>query len=139
MSQFELPKTYDEFVDARKNGFLRVKDYKENGGKIVGCLCSYTPQELIYAAGAASIGLCGMSNETVPDAERVLPKNLCPLIKSTYGFAFTDKCPYTYFSDLIVGETTCDGKKKMYEYMSEFKDVFLMEKIIYKKFFICIS
>ena len=32
-----------------------------------------------------------------------------------------------YFSDVVVGETTCDGKKKMYEYMSEFKDVFLME------------
>ena len=27
----------------------------------------------------------------------------------------------------MVGETTCDGKKKMYEYMGEFKDVFIME------------
>ena len=53
-----------------------------------------------------------------------LPKNLCPLIKSSYGFAITEKCPYFYFSDVVVGETTCDGKKKMYEYMSEFKDVF---------------
>ena len=60
MSQFELPKTYDEFVDARKNGFLRVKDYKENGGKIVGCLCSYTPQELIYAAGAVAAFVVGL-------------------------------------------------------------------------------
>lgn len=56
-----------------------------------------------------------------------MPKNLCPLIKSSYGFAITDKCPFFYFSDLVVGETTCDGKKKMYEYMSEFKDVYLME------------
>lgn len=39
----------------------------------------------------------------------------------------TDKCPFFYFSDVVVGETTCDGKKKMYEYMSEFKDVFIME------------
>ena len=37
------------------------------------------------------------------------------------------KCPYTYFSDIIIGETTCDGKKKMYELMSEFKDTFVME------------
>ena len=28
---------------------------------------------------------------------------------------------------MVVGETTCDGKKKMYEYMSQFKDVFIME------------
>ena len=60
-------------------------------------------------AGLLSVSLCGMSNETIPAAETVLPKNLCPLIKSSYGFAITDKCPYTYWSDLIVGETTCDG------------------------------
>ena len=67
------------------------------------------------------------SDETIAEAEKDLPKNLCPLIKSSYGFAKTDKCPFFYFSDVVVGETTCDGKKKMYEYMREFKDVFIME------------
>lgn len=38
----------------------------------------------------------------------------------------SDKCPYTYFSDLIVGETTCDGKKKMYELLSELKPVYVL-------------
>ncbi|EEX7070999.1 2-hydroxyacyl-CoA dehydratase subunit D, partial [Escherichia coli O157] len=47
--------------------------------------------------------------------------------KSSYGFGKTDKCPYFYFSDLVVGETTCDGKKKMYEYMAEFKPVHVMQ------------
>ena len=28
---------------------------------------------------------------------------------------------------MIVGETTCDGKKKMYEYLGEFKPVYTME------------
>jgi benzoyl-CoA reductase/2-hydroxyglutaryl-CoA dehydratase subunit BcrC/BadD/HgdB len=32
-----------------------------------------------------------------------------------------------YFSDLVVGETTCDGKKKMYELLGEIKDVFVMQ------------
>lgn len=79
------------------------------------------------AMGAASVGLCSMSDETIPVAEQTLPKNLCPLIKASYGFAVTDKCPFFYFSDVVVGETTCDGKKKMYEFMSEFKDVFILE------------
>ena len=95
----DLPKTFDEFVDARKQGFIRAKEFKDNGGKLAGCLCSYTPQELLDAAGVATVGLCGTSSETIPDAEKVLPKNLCPLIKSTYGFAYSEKCPYTYFSD----------------------------------------
>lgn len=123
---YELPSTFDEFVDARKAGFLKVKEYKENGGKFAGYLCSYTPSELLDAAGVATVGLCGTSNETVPDAEVDLPKNLCPLIKSTYGFAKSQKCPYTYFADLIVGETTCDGKKKMYELLEEYKPVHVL-------------
>ena len=122
----ELPKTFDEFVDARKQGFIRAKEFKDNGGKLAGCLCSYTPQELLDAAGVATVGLCGTSSETIPDAEKVLPKNLCPLIKSTYGFAYSEKCPYTYFSDIIIGETTCDGKKKMYELLNEIKETYVL-------------
>lgn len=84
-------------------------------------MCSYTPLEIIDAAGAASVALCGTSDEVIPEAEKVLPANLCPLIKSTYGFAYSQKCPFTYFSDMIIGETTCDGKKKMYELLNELK------------------
>lgn len=76
---------------------------------------------------AAVVSLCATSDETIPAAEQDLPKNLCPLIKSSYGFGKTDKCPFFFFSDLVVGETTCDGKKKMYEYMGEFKPVHVME------------
>lgn len=126
MSTLELPKTFDEFVDARKAGFLKVKDYVENGGHIVGMFCSYTPLEIFDAAGLAVVGLCGTSNEPIADAEKVLPKNLCPLIKSSYGFAYTDKCPYTYFCDFIVGETTCDGKKKMFELLNDIKETYVL-------------
>ena len=79
------------------------------------------------AAGAVVVSLCSTSDETIEEAEKDLPRNLCPLIKSSYGFGKTDKCPYFYFSDLVVGETTCDGKKKMYEYMAEFKAVHVMQ------------
>ena len=129
MRTFELPETFDEFVDARKQGFLHVKEYVENGGHLIGFLCSYTPLEIIEAAGAAAVGLCGTSNEPIADAEKVLPKNLCPLIKGTYGFAYTDKCPYTYFSDFIVGETTCDGKRKMFELLNDIKETYVLHVI----------
>ena len=127
MSEFKLPSKFDEYVEVRKEGFIAVKEYREKGGRVAGCLCSYTPVELLDAADIAAIGLCGTSNETIPDAEKVLPKNLCPLIKSTYGFAYTEKCPYTYFSDIIIGETTCDGKKKMYELLNELKETYILQ------------
>lgn len=123
----DLPEVFEEFAEQRKNAFLNVKELKDKGVPIVGAYCTYFPQEIAMAMGAATVGLCSTSDETIPVAERDLPKNLCPLIKSSYGFAITDKCPFFYFSDVVVGETTCDGKKKMYEYMAEFKDVFLMQ------------
>ena len=123
---FELPGQFAQFGEARRNGFLRVKKIKEEGGRVAGTFCTFTPQEILDAAGISPVSLCGMSEETIPAAEAHLPKNLCPLIKSSYGFAVSDKCPYTYFSDIIVGETTCDGKKKMYELLGRMKDVYLL-------------
>lgn len=123
----ELPEVFEEFAEQRRNSFVAVKNIKDQGIPVVGAYCTYFPSEVANAAGAASVSLCSTSGETIAEAEKDLPANLCPLIKSSYGFAKTDKCPYFYFSDVVVGETTCDGKKKMYEYMKEFKDVFVME------------
>lgn len=123
----ELPNVFESFAEARQKGFLAMKQIKDNGTGVVGLFCTYTPLEIFMAADLVSVGLCSTSDETIPDAEKVLPSNLCPLIKSSYGFAITDKCPYMYFSDLVVGETTCDGKKKMYELLGEEKNVHIME------------
>ena len=52
-----LPSTFEEFNEQRKAAFIRVKDYKQAGNRLVGFLCSYTPLEIIDAAGAASVAL----------------------------------------------------------------------------------
>jgi benzoyl-CoA reductase/2-hydroxyglutaryl-CoA dehydratase subunit BcrC/BadD/HgdB len=122
-----LPEIFDSFSQARKNGFLAVKQLKDQGIGVVGTFCTYTPLEVFLAAGLTPVGLCSTSDETINEAEKILPRNLCPLIKASYGFAATDKCPYMYFSDLVVGETTCDGKKKMYELLGQIKDVHVMQ------------
>lgn len=122
-----LPGVFEEFSEQRRQSFLTVMELKKKGKPVVGSYCTYFPKELVMAIDAVAVSLCSTSDETVDLAEQDLPKDLCPLIKSSYGFAKADKCPYFYFSDLVVGETTCDGKKKMYEIMSQFKDVFVME------------
>lgn len=123
----ELPEIFEEFAEQRQKSFLAMKEVKEKNVPVVGAFCTYFPKEIVSAMGGVSVGLCSTSDETIPAAEVDLPKNLCPMVKASYGFAITDKCPFFYFSDLIVGETTCDGKKKMYEYLSEFKNVLIME------------
>jgi benzoyl-CoA reductase/2-hydroxyglutaryl-CoA dehydratase subunit BcrC/BadD/HgdB len=100
---------------------------KAAGRTIVGIMCEFTPRELIMAAGAVPVCLCGGSAKTIAAAEEHLPSNLCPLIKSTYGYLVTHKNPFLEMAELVVGETTCDGKKKMFELMGERKPVYLLE------------
>lgn len=123
----KLPENFETYTEARKNGFLKMKELKDQGTKIVGVFCSFVPSELVEAAGGTCVSLCATSEEPITAAEANLPRNLCPLIKASYGFALTDTCPYFYFSDFIVGETTCDGKKKMFELMNDIKETYVMQ------------
>ena len=100
---------------------------KEAGRPIIGIMCEYTPRELILAAGAVPVCLCGGAEEKIAPAEQDLPAGLCPLIKSTYGYFRTETNPFLEMADVIVAETTCDGKKKMYELMSYRKDMYILE------------
>lgn len=116
----------EEFSEARRNGFVEVKELKDQGKKVIGVYCGFAPWEILASNDVVVAWLCGMSEEPIPAAEKDLPRNSCPLLKSSYGFAITESCPYYYFSDMLIGETTCDGKKKMYEYLGQMKPMYIM-------------
>ena len=100
---------------------------KAQGRPIVGILCEFTPRELILAAGGVPVCLCGGDVDMIGPAENELPANLCPLIKSTYGYHVEKANPFLEMADLLVAETTCDGKKKMYELMSQSREMAILE------------
>jgi benzoyl-CoA reductase/2-hydroxyglutaryl-CoA dehydratase subunit BcrC/BadD/HgdB len=109
---------------------IRVKELKEhafNGGKVVATYCVFVPEELVWAADGIPVGLCAGTQFSIPMAEAVLPQNTCALIKSSFGFKLGRVCPYIQASHLIVGETTCDGKKKMFEILNQYQPVYVME------------
>jgi benzoyl-CoA reductase/2-hydroxyglutaryl-CoA dehydratase subunit BcrC/BadD/HgdB len=110
-----------------QNCYEYASDAKAKGRRIVGIMCEYTPRELIMAADAVPVCLCGGSAEMITPAEEHLPANLCPLIKSTYGYHLRKANPFLEMADLIVAETTCDGKKKMYELMGRTRPTYILE------------
>ncbi len=131
LTQKSRPKKMDyfDFVVSEIHG-LRIKelnDLRAQGKKVVGAFCVYAPEEIAYAAEASMVGLCGGADFSVPDAEAILPRSLCPLIKSFYGFKLNGTCPYFESSDLVVGETTCDGKKKVYELLNDLIPTYVLE------------
>jgi benzoyl-CoA reductase/2-hydroxyglutaryl-CoA dehydratase subunit BcrC/BadD/HgdB len=115
---------FEDMVDHALDHAVREK---ESGGKIVGIMCEFTPREIIMAAGGVPVCLCGGSAEMIPAAEEFLPTNLCPLIKSTFGFSVRQENPFLEMADLLVAETTCDGKKKMYELLGRRHPMVVLE------------
>ncbi|MBU1054173.1 MAG: 2-hydroxyacyl-CoA dehydratase family protein [Proteobacteria bacterium] len=109
----------------------RVLNYlqgrKQNGVPIVGIYCGYAPMELIHSMGIAPASLCAFSKVPIEAAETVLPANLCPLIKSSYGFIIEGTCPFYAMSQAVIAETTCDGKKKMFELIADIKPIHIMD------------
>ena len=76
----ELPEIFEEFAEQRQRSFLVMKEVKDKGIPVVGAYCTYFPQEIAMAMGAVTVGLCSTSDETIPIAEKDLPKNLCPMV-----------------------------------------------------------
>lgn len=118
-----------DFVVSEIHG-LRVKelvDHQEKGGKVFGSFCVYVPEEVIVAAGGVCVGLCAGADFSVPAGEQIVPRNLCALIKSAVGFKVGNVCPYFQVADMVVGETTCDGKKKTWEILDEYIPTYVMD------------
>lgn len=110
-----------------EQNIMDIEAHKQQGKSVVGYYCLYGPTELAVAADAIPLPLCGTRQDPIEAAEQTLPRNLCPLIKSSYGFAATGTCPFFKFSDMIVADTTCDGKKKMFEIMGKIKHVHVLQ------------
>ncbi len=130
LSQENRPKAMDfwDMVISDVHGIRPAEliEAQKNGQKVFGTFCVYVPDEVIIAANGIVTGLCGGSQFWVPDGEKVLPKNTCPLVKASVGARLGRTCPFFRIADIYVGETTCDAKKKAYEILGEDVDMYVM-------------
>ncbi|MBF0520838.1 MAG: 2-hydroxyacyl-CoA dehydratase, partial [Nitrospirae bacterium] len=137
LSQKNRPAAMDyfDFVISEVHG-LRIEELmeaKRANKKIVGTFCIFVPEELILAVNGVCIGLCSGAEVGSDSAETHIPRNTCALIKSFMGFKLSGLCPYVESTDLIVGETTCDGKKKAYEAFNEITGKVYVMEVPHKK------
>lgn len=131
LSQKNRPKSmaYFDNMIAELHG-ARIKELleaKAEGRPVIGTFCVYIPEEIVLAAGGICVGLCGGSQGSVPDAEKILPRNICPMVKSAFGFKAGRICPYFQVVDFVYGETTCDAKKKTWEILDKMVPTYVME------------
>jgi benzoyl-CoA reductase/2-hydroxyglutaryl-CoA dehydratase subunit BcrC/BadD/HgdB len=131
LSQEDRPQGMAYFTDVvkRLHGARpwELYQHKQSGGKVVGTYCVYVPDEVIYALGAVSTGLCGGDQFWVPAGQAVLPSNMCALVASSLGSRLDRTSPFCQVADLYVGEATCDGKKKAWEILGQDVNMHVMD------------
>jgi len=119
---------FDGVIREAHGGRVReIVERRTDGDKFVGTFCVYVPEEIILALGAIPVALCGGTSLSIPYAEKMLPRDICPLVKSTLGLALSNACPFGPIEDLAVGETTCDAKKKTWDLLAPNGDFHVLE------------
>lgn len=73
--------------------------------------CAHVPEEILEAAGFVAIRLSHI-DDLSNGSGITLPSNLCPVVKECCAALTSDAAAG---ADLILAESSCDGKKKMYE------------------------
>ncbi|GAB6045704.1 double-cubane-cluster-containing anaerobic reductase [Caminibacter profundus] len=130
LKQNNRPKkmVYFDYVMSEIHGkrIEEILEKKKKGKPLVGTFCIFVPEEIVVGADGVCYGLCGGAEFSIADAEKDLPRNICSLIKSAYGFKVQKTCPYTQASNFIYGETTCEAKKKTWEILNELHPTHVM-------------
>jgi benzoyl-CoA reductase/2-hydroxyglutaryl-CoA dehydratase subunit BcrC/BadD/HgdB len=119
-----------EYFDEISNFFgLREKEILEQkaaGKKVIGYSCIFAPIELILAAGAIPVRIGSGWYDTAKLGDRIMPVEICPIIRSTVGAKMVNLSPYLELSDAVVIPLTCDGRTKLSEILSDYKQIWLM-------------
>ena len=99
---------------------------KEKGKKIVGYMCLFAPTELILAANAIPVRVNSGWYDTSKIGDRVVPVEVCPVIRSTIGAQMIGLSPFLEQSDALISVLTCDGMTKLGEILSDYKPIWEM-------------
>lgn len=107
----------------------------EDGKKKIGYLCTYTPLELVNAAGVSHVRLYKMGNtEVVASGEQITQSVFCDFTKSILG-AFKEGDPLYKSLDKVYTFYTCDCIKKVGEAIGDFfkpADIYILPRLRHK-------
>jgi benzoyl-CoA reductase subunit C len=89
-----------------------IKRYKaETGRQVAGYFCDYVPEELLWAAGYATVRVTGGRGEVV-SADKYLQSNVCSFARRCFDQALDGVFNYL---DALVIPHTCDVINKIYD------------------------
>lgn len=107
----------EELTALSKNPFNPVvKEWKAEGKKVVGFLCTYMPEEILYAADILPVRLRAPNCSETSLADVYMSHLSCTFMRSCLQFVLEDK--FT-FLDGLVFTNSCDVVRRLYDNIKE--------------------
>ncbi|UCH31635.1 MAG: 2-hydroxyacyl-CoA dehydratase [Candidatus Bathyarchaeota archaeon] len=99
------------FKDSLLTRHNMAEKWSSGGKPVVGWSCTYTPEEIIYAADALPVMVFG-NPESAKLADAYIPTNTCSFLRSNFNSAL--KGNYNYL-DGFVASSSCDNRDKIFD------------------------
>jgi benzoyl-CoA reductase/2-hydroxyglutaryl-CoA dehydratase subunit BcrC/BadD/HgdB len=122
----ETMQYFDEIANFFGQREKEIRAAKESGKKVIGYLCMLAPTELILAADAIPVRVNSGWYDASKLGDRIVPVEVCPVVRSTIGAKMIGLSPYLELSDALISVLTCDGMTKLSEILSDYKPVWTM-------------
>jgi len=90
-----------------------LKKWKDNGGKIIGCYCSYIPEEMITAAGFVPFRMRGTGSTGTDMADTCVSSINCSFSRHSLDLGLRGE--YS-FLDGVVWVNSCDHVRRIYDH-----------------------
>ena len=106
----------DKFREVNRNypENQQILDFKSQGGKVFGWVCTYIPEELIQAAGGLPVRISGYQQETeMDDANAHLYIVSCSFSRSCLQMGLDGL--YHHLDGIMAG-STCDGARRLFDH-----------------------
>lgn len=117
---------FDEIANLFGKRTKEIEAAKAQGKKVIGYMCLFAPTELILAADAIPVRINSGWYDASKLGDRVVPVEVCPVIRSTIGAKMIDLSPYLELSDALISVLTCDGMTKLSEILGDYKQIWGM-------------
>jgi benzoyl-CoA reductase/2-hydroxyglutaryl-CoA dehydratase subunit BcrC/BadD/HgdB len=117
---------FDGLADLFGQRATELEKAKASGKKVIGYTCLFAPIELILAADAIPVRVNSGWYDASKVGDRVVPVEVCPVIRSTIGAKMISLSPFLEMSDALVTTLTCDGTTKLSEILSDYKPTWPM-------------
>lgn len=150
----------ERFNKAFNTRYARAEDYKKRNQRIIGWVCTYVPEEIIYASNSFPFRVLGGNDPETPRANAYLYSNNCSFVRSCFEERLRGNLE---FLDGFIGINTCDHMRRLYDVWEAFsplrftrimgvpckvseatlnffaKDILHLKEDLEKEFGICIS